>query len=87
MATDRAIYYREQYEDDTGAQMKFNRWQSTYGVFTTAPTSVVKADGLATLFARGVDRSIWISHETEKGGVKSLTPWQSLGGKTRRFAC
>lgn len=85
-ATDKAIYFKSQYEDETGS-VHFTQWKTLGGMFSTTPTVVVRADGLFDIFARGVDKAIWHSHQVETNGTRTFTAWHSLGGHTRKFAC
>lgn len=85
-ATDKAIYYKGQFEDENGA-VHFTQWHTLGGMFSTTPTVFVRADGLLDVFARGVDKAIWHSHQIEVNGTRTFSSWHSLGGHTRKFTC
>jgi hypothetical protein len=85
-ATDKAIYYKSQYEDENG-ESQFTQWHTLGGMFSSTPTVVVRADGLLDVFARGVDKAIWHSHQMETNGTRTFSSWHSLGGHTRKFTC
>jgi len=85
-ATDKAIYFKSQFEDENG-ETHFTQWHSLGGMFSTTPAVVVRADGMIDVFARGVDKAIWHSHQVETNGTRTFTSWHSLGGHTRKFAC
>jgi len=85
-ATDKAIYFKSQFEDENG-EVHFTQWHSLGGMFSATPSVVVRADGFIDVFARGVDKAIWHSYQIEVNGTRSFTSWHSLGGHTRKFAC
>jgi len=85
-ATDKAIYFKSQFEDENG-ELHFTQWHTLGGLFSTAPSVVVRADGMLDIFARGVDKAIWHSHQIETNGTRSFTSWHSLGGHTRKYSC
>jgi len=85
-ATDKAIYYKSQFDDENG-ETHYTQWQTLGGMFSTTPTVIVRSDGLIDVFARGVDKAIWHSHQLERNGTRSFTSWHSLGGHTRKFTC
>lgn len=85
-ATDKAIYYKSQFEDEDG-EVHFSSWRTLGGMFSTTPTVVVRADGTIDVFARGVDKAIWHSHQMETNGTRTFCSWHSLGGHTRKFTC
>jgi len=85
-ATDKAIYFKSQFEDENG-EIHFTQWHSLGGMFSASPTVWVRADGFIDVFARGVDKAIWHSYQIEVNGTRSFTSWHSLGGHTRKFAC
>jgi hypothetical protein len=85
-ATDKAIYYKSQFEDENG-DLHFTQWHSLGGMFSSTPTVAVRADGLIDIFARGVDKAIWHSHQVETNGTRTFSSWHSLGGHTRKYAC
>jgi hypothetical protein len=85
-ATDKAVYFKSQFEDENGDN-HFTLWHTLGGMFSTAPSVVVRADGLVDVFARGVDKAIWHSHQVENNGTRTFSSWHSLGGHTRKFAC
>jgi hypothetical protein len=85
-ATDKAIYFKNQFEDETGS-VHFSQWSTLGGMFSTTPLAVVRTDGLFDIFARGVDKAIWHSRQVEVNGTRTYTSWHSLGGHTRKFSC
>jgi len=85
-ATDKAIYFKSQFEDENG-EIHYSQWHTLGGMFSTTPTVVVRADGLVDVFARGVDKAIWHSHQVESNGTRIFSSWHSLGGHTRKFTC
>lgn len=85
-ATDKAIYFKSQFEDENG-ESHFTQWHTLGGMFSTTPSVVVRADGMIDIFARGVDKAIWHSHQIESNGTRTFTSWHSLGGHTRKYAC
>jgi len=85
-ATDKAIYFKSQFEDENG-DIHYSQWHTLGGMFSTTPTVVVRADGLVDVFARGVDKAIWHSHQVESNGTRIFSSWHSLGGHTRKFTC
>eukprot|EP00298_Acanthocystis_sp_HF-20_P009599 c18401_g1_i2.p1 GENE.c18401_g1_i2~~c18401_g1_i2.p1 ORF type:complete len:386 (-),score=181.81 c18401_g1_i2:106-1263(-) len=85
-ATDKALYFKGQYEDSNG-ESQFDRWTTLGGMFSTTPTVVARADGLIDIFARGVDAGIWHAHQVEVNGTRVFSSWHSLGGHTRKFTC
>ena len=85
-ATDKAIYVKSQFEDETGVS-HFSPWRSMSGTFSSTPTVVRRTDGMLDIFARGVDKAIWHAHQLEVNGTQVFTPWKSLGGHTRRYTC
>jgi len=85
-ATDKAIYYKSQFEDENG-DLHFTQWHSLGGMFSSTPSVTVRADGLIDIFARGVDKAIWHSHQVEANGTRTFSSWHSLGGHTRKYAC
>jgi len=85
-ATDKAIYYKSQFEDGNG-ELHFTAWETLGGMFSSTPSVVVRADGMIDVFARGVDKAIWHSHQVENNGTRTFSSWHSLGGHTRKFAC
>jgi hypothetical protein len=85
-ATDKAIYFKSQFEDENG-EVHFTQWHTLGGMFSSTPTVVVRADGLIDVFARGVDKAIWHSHQVETNGTRTFSSWHSLGGHTRKFTC
>jgi len=85
-ATDKAIYFKSQFEDPNG-DLHFTQWHSLGGMFSSTPTVAVRADGLIDIFARGVDKAIWHSHQVEANGTRTFSSWHSLGGHTRKYAC
>jgi hypothetical protein len=85
-ATDKAIYFKSQFEDSNG-ESHFAQWHTLGGMFSTTPSVLVRADGMIDVFARGVDKAIWHSHQVEKNGTRVFSSWYSLGGHTRKFTC
>lgn len=85
-ATDKAIYFKSQFEDENG-EPHFTQWHTLGGMFSSTPSVVVRADGLIDIFARGVDKAIWHSHQLENNGTRTFSSWRSLGGHTRKYAC
>lgn len=85
-ATDKAIYFKSQFEDEAGV-VHHTPWHTLGGMFSTTPTVVVRADGLFDLFARGVDKAIWHSHQVETNGTRTFSAWHSIGGHTRKYTC
>lgn len=85
-ATDKAIYFKSQFEDQNG-DVHFTQWHTLGGMFSSTPSVVVRADGLFDIFARGVDKAIWHSHQVETNGTRTFSSWRSLGGHTRKYAC
>jgi len=85
-ATDKAIYFKSQFQDETG-DIHFTQWHTLGGMFTSTPSVVVRADGLFDMFVRGVDKSIWHTHQVETNGTRSFSGWHSLGGHTRKYTC
>jgi len=85
-ATDKAIYFKSQFEDENG-DIHFSQWHTLGGMFSTTPTVLVRSDGLIDVFARGVDKAIWHSHQVEVNGTRTFSSWHSLGGHTRKFTC
>jgi len=85
-ATDKAVYYKSQFEDENG-EIHFTQWHSLGGMFSATPNVVVRADGTIDIFARGIDKAIWHSHQVETNGTRTFTSWHSLGGHTRKFSC
>jgi hypothetical protein len=85
-ATDKAIYFKSQFEDENG-EPHFTQWHTLGGMFSSTPSVVVRADGMIDVFARGVDKAIWHSHQVETNGTRVFSSWHSLGGHTRKFTC
>jgi len=85
-ATDKAIYFKSQFEDENG-EPHFTQWHPLGGMFSSTPSVVVRADGMLDIFARGVDKAIWHSHQHETNGTRTFSSWRSLGGHTRKYAC
>jgi hypothetical protein len=85
-ATDKAIYFKSQFEDENG-EVHFTQWHTLGGMFSSTPSVIVRADGLIDVFARGVDKAIWHSHQVESNGTRTFSSWHSLGGHTRKFTC
>lgn len=85
-ATDKAIYFKSQFEDENG-DAHFTQWHTLGGMFSSTPSVLVRADGLVDVFARGVDKAIWHSHQVETNGTRAFSSWHSLGGHTRKFTC
>jgi len=85
-ATDKAIYFKSQFQDENG-EVHFTQWHTLGGMFSSTPTVVVRADGLLDVFARGVDKAIWHSHQVEVNQTRTFSAWHSLGGHTRKYTC
>jgi len=85
-ATDKAVYFKSQFEDENG-DIHFTQWHSLGGMFSATPNVIVRSDGTVDIFARGIDKAIWHSHQIETNGTRTFTSWHSLGGHTRKFAC
>jgi len=85
-ATDKAVYFKSQFEDENG-DIHFTQWNSLGGMFSATPNVVVRSDGTIDIFARGIDKAIWHSHQIETNGTRTFTSWHSLGGHTRKFPC
>jgi len=85
-ATDKAIYFKYQFEDENG-EIHYSQWHTLGGMFSTTPSVIVRADGLIDVFARGVDKAVWHSHQVETNGTRTFSSWHSLGGHTRKFTC
>jgi len=86
-AADKAIYFKSQEQVLDSDLASFSLWSSLGGMFSTTPSVVVRADGLLDVFARGIDKAIWHTHQTENNGTQTFSPWHSLGGHTRKYTC
>eukprot|EP00300_Choanocystis_sp_HF-7_P010543 c17000_g1_i1.p1 GENE.c17000_g1_i1~~c17000_g1_i1.p1 ORF type:complete len:396 (-),score=75.70 c17000_g1_i1:26-1213(-) len=85
-ATDKAIYFKSQFEDENG-EVRFTQWETLGGLFSSSPSVIVRSDGMIDIFARGVDKAIWHSHQIETNGTRVFSSWHSLGGHTRKYTC
>jgi hypothetical protein len=77
---DRAIWYKKQvastHESDSVA---WSEWTSLDGKMASGPSVVLNNDGLIEVYARGINREIFVKHQ-ENHDTNEYKLWESLGG-------
>jgi len=78
---DRAIWYKKQtaitHEADSVA---WSDWQSLGGKMASGPSVVINNDGLLEVYARGINREIFVKRQQEHDSPQFISEWESLGG-------
>jgi hypothetical protein len=79
---DKAIWFKKQvattHEADSVA---WSEWQSLGGTMSSGPSVVVNNDGLLEIFARGVNREIWVKRQIDHDSPDFFV-WETLGGES-----
>ena len=67
-----------------------SQWGSLGGELDSAPVAALRADGLVSVLAGGVDGQLYLKSQEAKsadGSASGWGAWRSLGGPIRAFAC
>lgn len=77
---DRAIWYKRQMATTHDADsVTWSEWQSLGGKMSSGPAVVVDADGLLNVFARGMNREIFVKKQQHHDSPEYFL-WESIGG-------
>jgi len=83
---DKQLYYKTQVLGHNGTEFEPD-WKLMHGAFGSGPSLVQKSSGLFEVLMQGVDRQIYHSAQTERGAFFGFGSFNTLGGRTRQFAC
>lgn len=84
---DKQLYYKTQLLGYNGTRFE-PEWKLMHGAFSAGPSLVQKSSGLFEVLMQGVDRQIYHAAQYDQGnfGV-GFGSFNTLGGRTRQFAC
>lgn len=77
---DRAIWYKKQMATTHEADsVTWSEWQSLGGKMSSGPSVVINNDGLLEVYARGMNREIFLKRQQDHDSPEFYL-WESLGG-------
>lgn len=83
---DKQLYYKTQLPGFNGTRFE-PEWKLMHGAFAAGPSLVQKSSGLLEVLMQGVDRQIYHAAQFEQGAFFGFGSFNTLGGRTRQFAC